>query len=99
MENLHLQPDTNFSEICERLKEKEDSFRSIVADMYDVEFEYLLKELRIEEAVRLLRQGKKVSTLPSACGFASASEFRRTFRRITGVNPRRFLKMPMRPIR
>lgn len=98
-ERLHLQPDTNFTEVCKRLGENERSFRSVIADMYDADFEKLLDEWKVEEAIRQLREGTKVSAVSQSCGFRDEQTFRRTFRKITGVTPARFLKMPFRPIR
>jgi AraC-like DNA-binding protein len=98
-ERLHLRPDASFPELCKRLGENERSFRSVLSDMYDAEFELLLDEWRVEEAIRLLREGAKGSAIAGSCGFSDEKTFKRTFRKITGVTPARFLKMPMRPIR
>jgi AraC-like DNA-binding protein len=98
-EQPHLNPDLTFSDVCNRLKEPEPAFRSIVKKMYDVEFETWLEEWRIDEAIKQLNAGADLSNLHTNCGFKDAASFRKTFKKVTGLKPGSYLKWPKPPIR
>jgi len=98
-ENLHLDPDLSFTQVCDKLKEPETAFGIIVKKMYDVDFETWLTEYRIEEAIRQMNAGADLKTLHKSCGFKDAAVFNKTFENITGLKPGSYLKWPKPPIR
>jgi AraC-like DNA-binding protein len=98
-EKPHLDPDLSFSAVCERLKEAEPAFRTIVKKMYDVGFEEWLTEYRIEEAILQINAGADLSTIHKSCGFRDSATFRKTFEKVTGLKPGSYLKWPKPPIR
>ena len=56
-----------------------------------------LKEVRIEAAKRLLKNGAKVSEACFQVGFESPTSFSMLFKEITGYNPSDFLKKEQYP--
>jgi len=48
--------------------------------------------VRIKQAARMLREGKSVQVTAELCGFADSGALIRTFRRIHGVTPGKFLQ-------
>lgn len=98
-EKLHLDPNLNFSDVCDRLSEPEAPFRAVVKKMYDMEFEEWLEYIRVEAAIQVIMRGEDLKAVHSACGFADAVTFRKIFQKVTGLPPGRYKKWPKPPIR
>jgi methylphosphotriester-DNA--protein-cysteine methyltransferase len=98
-EKLHLDPNLNFSAVCDRLSEPEAPFRAVVKKMYDMEFEEWLQYARVEEAIQAIARGENLKMVHSMCGFADATGFRKIFQKITGLPPGLYMKWPKPPIR
>lgn len=58
--------------------------------VYDCTISEYVRELRVENAMALLRRGDSFADIALATGFADQSHFCRDFKRVTGVTPAEF---------
>ncbi len=81
------------SEIAERFSMRPSYFSDFFRRNFGVTFTEYLTQLRVQEAARLIEQGRTGSTDAAfACGFATRASFYRAFRKVMGANPGDWLR-------
>lgn len=78
----------NIDDVAERCGMSREHFIRAFTQQYDVSPGKLLREIRLQNAVFLLRSTRKtVEQVASASGFSSSNVFCRLFRKVYGVTP------------
>ena len=90
----HLDGSLTFNEICHRLGLGETTLKRCARQHLGAGVMEYYQRIRIEEARRMLREGKfNVSQIAEQLGYSSLQAFSRQFRHIMGVTPTQYTRM------
>ena len=88
---LYLNPNLTRNDLAKELKVSEVYISSLLNEGMQTSFYEIINQYRIEEAIRLIQQGKlnqiTVEALATEAGFKSKSTFNKTFKKYTGTTP------------
>ncbi len=82
--------DRKLEALCRRQGASPRTIQRLFPRETGLSFEQWRTRARILRATQLLAEGKKVSTVATACGYQGASAFVAAFKRETGLTPRRY---------
>ncbi len=88
--DVHYQDKIDISEVAALTHLSKPAFCRYFKKMTRLTFTQFVNHYRIDRAKKLLLAGKNVTETCFLCGFESLSYFNRTFKKITGQNPRGF---------
>jgi len=88
--DVHYQDKIDISEVASLTHLSKPAFCRYFKKMTRLTFTQFVNHYRIDRAKKLLLSGKNVTETCFLCGFESLSYFNRTFKKITGQNPRGF---------
>lgn len=91
--NEHFREPLTLSTLEEALHISRSHISHLFSDRLNISFPRLLRKLRVEEAVRLLRSGASVTDAAFASGFGSLRSFNRAFAEERGSPPSGLRKM------
>jgi YesN/AraC family two-component response regulator len=95
-EKLYLQHDLSLADIAERLNSNKHYISNIINEKLDKNFYQFVNELRIKEAIEMLKNPDKylytIESISQKAGFKSKSSFNKFFKEITGMTPSEFRK-------
>jgi AraC-like DNA-binding protein len=99
-EKLYLQHDLSLADIAERLNSNKHYISNIINEKLNKNFYQFVNELRIKEAIELLKNPDKylytIESISQKAGFKSKSSFNKFFKEITGMTPSEFRKEEIR---
>lgn len=91
---LYLNPNLTRANLAEELGVSEVYISSLLNDGMNISFYELINRYRVEEAIRLIQNGKlnqfTVEALAKEAGFRSKSTFNKAFKQLTGTTPTRY---------
>jgi AraC-like DNA-binding protein len=88
--DVHYQDKIDIAEVAALTHLSKPAFCRYFKKMTRLTFTQFVNHYRIDRAKKLLLSGKNVTETCFLCGFESLSYFNRTFKKITGQNPRGF---------
>jgi AraC-like DNA-binding protein len=90
-----LDPDLSIQQTAQMLSTNRTYLSRAINGILGTSFPQYISDLRIREAIRLIREGfmvkHKQEALATACGFSSRTVFIATFKKHTGVTPSFFI--------
>lgn len=91
-EKFYLRDDINLLYVAEKLGVRPRFLSEYLNQVWGMNFNQYINNLRIEEAKRLIREDstRSFTDIAYATGFASVAALSRTFKRITGLTPSQF---------
>jgi len=96
-EKLYLNSELTLGEVAKLLSTNTAFLSKAVNQHYDMNFSNYLNKFRIEEAKRLIDEGRQdVMTfegIANSCGFVSRSSFNQAFKKFTGMTPTEYSDM------
>lgn len=91
---LYLNPNLTRANLAEELGVSEVYISSLLNEGMSISFYELINRYRVEEAIRLIQNGKlnqfTVEALAKEAGFRSKSTFNKAFKQLTGTTPTRY---------
>lgn len=91
-DNIHLQPSLTIGQLAQKSGYPEYLISLFINRIHQVNFRDYINDLRIQEAIKKLKDNNKTTILDIAyeCGFNSKSTFNSAFKKITGQTPSQF---------
>jgi transcriptional regulator GlxA family with amidase domain len=83
----HFNEKFTMSQLAERVNTSPRHLTRLFKETTGITISQYVEKLRIEHAVRLLRENNKVEIIASECGFQSTNQLRHLFKKHTGVIP------------
>lgn len=80
-------PDLTLYRIAEQVERPEKSISQLFKDVTGVNLSEHLEQVRLEQAIALLKTGFTIDEIASRVGYNSSHSFRRAFKRVMGVSP------------
>lgn len=95
-EKLYLKNDLTVTDLAEILDTNRNNISQVINERFDKNFNNLINEYRINEAMRLLSEPENnkftIETISKKVGFNSISVFNTAFKKVVGVTPSVFIK-------
>ncbi|WP_289824088.1 AraC family transcriptional regulator [uncultured Phocaeicola sp.] len=96
---VFLDPKLSLKKLSEMIETNQTYLSNVVNRYFGCHLKDLVNTYRVEYAKELLRSGKcPLEELPQRCGFLSRSTFYTSFKKVTGVSPKRYMKQEQRAI-
>ena len=96
---VFLDPKLSLNKLSEMIETNQTYLSNVVNRYFGCHLKDLVNTYRVEYAKELLRSGKcPLEELPQRCGFLSRSTFYTSFKKVTGVSPKRYMKQEQRAI-
>jgi len=95
IEKIFTDTNLNLNDLAAKLNINRVYLSQIINDTFNNNFNNLINEYRIKEAINLLQNNElnyKMEYIAILCGFNSKSTFYTAFKKITGVTPSEYLK-------
>lgn len=89
---VFLDPKLSLKKLSEMIETNQTYLSNVVNRYFGCHLKDLINTYRVEYAKELLRFGTcTLKELPQKCGFLSRSAFYSSFKKVTGVSPKRYL--------
>ena len=96
---VFLDPKLSLNKLSDMIETNQTYLSNVVNRYFGCHLKDLVNGYRVEYAKELLRSGKyPLEELPRRCGFLSRSTFYTSFKKVTGVSPKRYMKQEQRAI-
>ena len=96
---VFLDPKLSLNKLSDMIETNQTYLSNVVNRYFGCHLKDLVNTYRVEYAKELLRSGKcPLEELPHRCGFLSRSTFYTSFKKVTGVSPKRYMKQEQRAI-
>ncbi len=94
---VFLDPKLSLKKLSEMIETNQTYLSNVVNRYFGCHLKDLINTYRVEYAKELLRFGTcTLEELPQKCGFLSRSAFYNSFKKVTGVSPKRYVKYEQR---
>ena len=88
----HFDEELTLSDIAKRSAMSKTSFCTIFSSIVGESFKDYLNRVRIERAAELIKEGERITSAASLCGYGELSTFYRNFKKYMYVSPSEFAK-------
>ena len=96
---VFLDPKLSLNKLSDMIETNQTYLSNVVNRYFGCHLKDLVNGYRVEYAKELLRSGKyPLEELPRRCGFLSRSTFYTSFKKVTGVSQKRYMKQEQRAI-
>ena len=96
---VFLDPKLSLNKLSDMIETNQTYLSNVVNRYFGCHLKDLVNGYRVEYAKELLRSGKyPLEELPRRCGFLSRSTFYTSFKKVTGVSPKRYMKQEQRAV-